>query len=458
MRRRGLLLAAGLGLTGAAARRTSATESDWRALAAAMSGTLHRPGDPGYDQAHRLHDPRFDHVRPPAVAGCATAVDVAAVVGFANRFGLAVTARGGGHSYVGASTSTEAIVVDLRLLDSVSYTNGTATIGGGARLLPIYEALAAHGVSIPAGSCGTVGIGGIALGGGFGMAARLAGLTCDAVTGVELVTADGLIRHVDANTQPELLWACRGGGGGQVGIVTRYTIKCFPMADTGSFTAYWPWQDALAVARGWQQHIAPDHVWSTLQFASDRTVRVAGFTIGADAQPELDRLISAVGRPPENASVEQRSFLDVVRDRAGRATRATHLIGSDILPAPLSDETMRQVLTVVARRHGKPATVKFTPLTGAMSRVDPQATAFPWRGAFAMIQWLIIDAPADDAYAWIGQGHQAVAAQSIGRYVNYLEPDAQRLHLYYGRNYDRLRDLRRTIDPQRLFRSPFAVT
>jgi FAD/FMN-containing dehydrogenase len=451
------MAAAGLSLTGAA-RRTSAGESDWRALAAAMSGTVHRPGDREYDQAHRLHDPRFDHVRPPAVASCATATDVAAVVGFASRFGLAVTARGGGHSYVGASTSAEAIVVDLRALDTVKYADGVATIGGGARLLPIYEALGAHGVSIPAGSCGTVGIGGIALGGGMGMASRLAGLTCDAVTGVELVTADGLVRHVDADTNPELLWACRGGGGGQVGVVTRYTINCFPTADTGSFLAHWPWHDALAVARGWQRHIAPDHVWSTLQFASDRTVRAAGFTIGTDAQPELDRLISAVGRAPESVSVDQRSYLDVVRDRAGRATRATHLIGSDILPGPLSDETMRQVLAVVAGRNGKPGSVKFSPLTGAMSRVDPQATAFAWRGAFAKVQWLVVDAPADDAYAWIGQGHQAVAAESIGRYVNYLEPDTERLHLYYGGNYDRLRALRHTIDPQRLFRSPFAVT
>jgi FAD/FMN-containing dehydrogenase len=168
------------------------TAGDWKALAAGLEGDVALPGAATFAETHRLVDPRFDAVRPPAVARCAGPADVTEVIRFARRFGVPVVRRGGGHSYVGASTSRTGVVLDLRGLRAIGYDAGsrTATIGGGARLIDVYDRLDAHGVSIPSGSCGTVGIGGITLGGGIGMAASAYGMTCDAVIAAELAQTD----------------------------------------------------------------------------------------------------------------------------------------------------------------------------------------------------------------------------------------------------------------------------
>lgn len=465
-------LAAGAASLGVASAATGPGARDWQALDAGLAGTVELPGTTGYDTTRRLNDPRFDGVRPPAVARCATGDDVAEVIAFARRFGLPVVTRGGGHSYVGASTSGTGIVIDTRPLNGIrrDAATGTATIGGGALLADVYERLAADGVSIPAGSCGTVGIGGSTLGGGIGMASSQHGLTCDAVVAAELVTADGRRRTVDARREPELFWALRGGGGGQVGVVTSWRMRTFPVSTVGSFVLTFAWGDAARVAAGWQARLAgqPDRAWSTLQFSADargRTaVRLSGFTLAADAQPEVDALLRLIRRSPVTTRVERRGYLDVVRARAGDGERDTELIGSDVFPRALPAAGITALTTAIARRAAarRPGIAKLKPLTNAVSRPAPDATAFAWRGAYTMLQWLVYPTATDaatvrDAYTWIADGHRAVAAYSAGRYVNYLEPDTGALARYYGPNLDRLRRVRAAADPTRLFQSAYAV-
>ncbi|HWG99491.1 MAG TPA: FAD-binding oxidoreductase [Pilimelia sp.] len=472
----GLTAAAGgaAGAAGAAGRRPAAgpTPADWRALAASLDGSLVRPGGSGYDAARVLYDPRFDGIRPPAVARCATTADVVECVRFARRFGLALVPRGGGHSYVGASTSPHGLVLDTRPLAAVRYDAGTgqALVGGGARLSDVYAGLGRHGVTVPAGSCGGVGIGGLALGGGVGMASSLAGLTCDVVTGLDIVTADARWRTVDARREPELFWACRGGGGGQFGVVTRWRMRTFAVREVGRFTLHWAWRDAAAVAAGWQRFLAQagDRVWCHLQLSSDargrRGVRAAGFVLDGDPGPPAHALVAAAGREPAQVRVDRAPYLSVVRDRAGAGSRRTELLGSDVFPAPLPAAGLAALVAAVDRRAAarRPGVAKLKPLTGAVARVPVAATAFPWRGSFAMLQWLVTDERPDpaavrDAYAWIAAGHRAVARWSAGGYVNYLEPDPAALPRYHGAHLGRLRAVRRRYDPDRLFRSPYAL-
>jgi FAD/FMN-containing dehydrogenase len=352
----------------------------------------------------------------------------------------------------------------------------TAVIGGGARLIDVYDALGAHRVSIPAGSCGTVGIGGITLGGGVGLATSAYGLTCDTVIAANVATADGRYRTVDAAREPELFWALRGGGGGQFGVVTGWRMRTHRVTTVGSFVLLYPWRDAAAVAAGWQRRLsaAPDETWSTCQFATDargrRTVRIAGFVLDGDAGGEAAATVRAIGREPASAKLDRRAYLDVVHDRAGCdesgdcGGRSTELVGSDVFRYALPSGAIAAVLAAVDRRARtrRPGLAKFKRMTGAVARVPAGATAFPWRGAHTMLQWLVKPPAGDaatvrDGYAWIDDGHRAVAPWSAGRYVNYLEPDAAMVPRYHGPHLDRLRRVRAAVDPHRLFRSPYAV-
>ncbi|MFG1606081.1 FAD-dependent oxidoreductase [Actinoplanes sp. NPDC049265] len=444
---------------------------DWGALDASLDGPVERPGTTGYDAARRLYDPRFDGVRPPAVARCAHAGDVAEAIRFAGREGVTIVTRGGGHSYVGASTSTSALVLDVRRLAAVSWdaATRTATIGGGARLIDVYDRLAARGVSIPSGSCGTVGVSGITSGGGIGMASAAYGLTCDAVTAARLVGADGRERTVDAAREPDLFWALRGGGGGQFGVVTQWRMRTFAAAATGQFTLSYRWADAAAVAAGWQAAITrAGGAWSTCQFVAeaDRSlgVRVNGFVIGDTATAAAEAIERAVGREPLSVKLSRRSYLDVIHDRAGAGDHRTELVGSDVFARPLPATAVEAMLAVVEERAraGRPGVAKLKQLTGAPARIRPDATAFPWRGAHTMMQWLVMPAAGDaatvrDAYAWIDRGHRALSAWSSGRYVNYLEPDPAQLTRGHGANLARLRRVRAAADPRRLFRGPYTL-
>src|SRR5581483_12527086 len=132
-------------------------------------------------------------------------------------------ARSGGHSYGGYST-THGVVVDLALLSHVSVSGNRALVGPGARLGNVYATLNAHGLAIPAGTCPSVGIGGHALGGGFGLAARAWGLASDNLLSAQVVTADGRILTASPAGHADLFWACRGGGGGNFGIATRFVF------------------------------------------------------------------------------------------------------------------------------------------------------------------------------------------------------------------------------------------
>jgi FAD/FMN-containing dehydrogenase len=182
-----------------------------RALRAAVRGRVLVPGDPGYGGARLIFNRRYDGVRPPAVVQVRDPADVQAVVRWADRFGVPLVARSGGHAYNGSSTSRSAVVVDLAGLDGVRLRDGVATIGPGARLIDVYAKLARRGATVPAGSCPTVRMGGLATGGGMGLAGRALGLTLDRIRALDVVTADGEARRVQGDD--DLFWALRGGGG-----------------------------------------------------------------------------------------------------------------------------------------------------------------------------------------------------------------------------------------------------
>ena len=247
-------------------RRTKATPIP-RTFQAAMRGHVFNRGDPGFVQVAHIYNERFDGILPRAVGRPIDVKDVQGAVRWAVGHNVQMRARSGGHSYAGYSTLQNGVVLDLSRMRSISVNKAakTATVGAGSQLIDIYAGLAAKGVTIPAGSCPSVGVSGVTLGGGMGLAARAFGLTIDNLVGVQIVTADGRIRTVNKNTDADLLWALRGGGGGNFGIVTAFTFKTHPLPRSSVyFNVNFPWSSASEAIEAWQSWAphAPDQLTS----------------------------------------------------------------------------------------------------------------------------------------------------------------------------------------------------
>lgn len=451
-----------------------ANRADWRALAASLDGDVVRRWDRHFDEASRLFNPRFDAISPVAVVEAVSAQDVAEAIRFARRFSLRSRAKSGGHSYVGASTVDDGLVIDVGRISRTRYDapTRTAVVGGGANLYAVHAALAQHGRSIPTGTCPTVGVAGLTLGGGLGVENREHGLTSDALVGLTVVTADGRIREANAETNRDLFWACRGGGGGNFGVVTSMRLATHPTRQTGFFLLSFGWRDAPKVVRGWADRVQrmQRSVWANLHLDAgtdgSTSVRIVGTCTAGDEDRQAAAMEAAVGAQATTVSTFQRSFMDGVEFLGGGHTsaRTGFAAGSDVLaamPRGLSADLPRLVSRRAAR--GGSVAVILDPLTGAVRDKQVAATAFPWRRQLATIQWYV-GLPAQPSrsllngtYDWIHRAHRVVAGASVGGYVNYVEP-RRRIRSYYGPNYDRLRRVKAEVDPGGFFTSPYTIS
>ena len=317
---------------GAGAAAPSGTQSpslaDWTALGHDLSGPLVRPGDAAYTVSKRLFDPRFDSLRPAGIAYCRNPHDVATCLAFVRKFGVPVAARCGGHSYAGWS-STSGLIIDVTRMSGVNVSGSTATVGAGTRLIDFYNGLAAHGRGVPGGSCPTVGIAGLTLGGGVGVVSRAYGLTSDNVQSLQIVTADGQVRTCSSSQNSDLFWACRGGGGGNFGVVTSFTFRTRPVGQIVLFFLSWPWSQAARVISAWQSWAphAPDALWSNVHLSaapggSVPAIQVGGTYLGSlgAASAQLEKLYAAAGSHPSSPFMETTSWLHAMLVEAGCAS------------------------------------------------------------------------------------------------------------------------------------------
>ena len=239
----------------AAGRRSAAAASPLRALAHDLRGPVFLPGSQAYANARLVYNERYDGRLPRAVVQPVDTRDVQALVRWATRYRERLAVRSGGHSYAGYSTIHDGVMVDMRRIAGIRRLSGnrTVTIGPGAQLIDVYAALAAHGLTIPAGTCPSVGIGGHLQGGGMGLAGRQLGLACDRLRSVRIVTADGRALHCDARNHSDLFWALRGGGGGNFGIVTQFELAPHAVSQASWFVCSYPWAAAADALDAWQR-------------------------------------------------------------------------------------------------------------------------------------------------------------------------------------------------------------
>ncbi|MFF7244604.1 FAD-binding oxidoreductase [Embleya sp. NPDC008237] len=452
---------------------------DWSALKARLDGRLLLPQDQGYGVARLGYNELYDDQLPAAVARCTSAADVQSCLDAARGHGVPITARSGGHSYLGYSVPDGGLVMDLRPMAQVRVQpDGTVQVGAGARLIEVYAALAQAGRLMPAGSCPTVGVGGLALGGGIGVLTRKYGLTCDRLVSAEVVTADARVLTASECSEPDLYWALRGGGGGNFGVVTRFTFSTEPAPALTVFSLRFPAAATASVIGAWQQWIAdaPPELWSNcvVSGGTPPTCRVGGCHVGtADGlNPLLDRLIAAASTQPTSRSVQAKSYLDAMKYMAGcandtiaqchptfeggRLPRSSFVAVSRVLPAPLDAQRMVQLM---AGRTGMD--LLLDSMGGAVARLAPDATAFPHRSALATAQIYASTTPAGQAEATaavdaVRDGLEALGA--TGAYVNYIDanlPDWGTA--YYGGNLTRLKAVSQQYDPDEVFSFPQSV-
>ncbi|MGW8554829.1 FAD-binding oxidoreductase [Streptomyces tubercidicus] len=437
---------------------------DWDGLRRRMRGVLLRPGDVGFDSARKLFNPLNDDRVPAAVAQCVSAADVReAVLAAAHRVPLA--ARSGGHSYVGYSAPPGGLTLDLRRLSTVEVRpDGTATIGAGATLEGVYTALGQANRCLPGGSCFTVGIAGVALGGGIGVLQRKFGLTCDHLVSAEVVIADGRTLTASATQHPDLFWALRGGGGGNFGVVTQFTFATDPAPALTVFKLEFPAGSVKKVLTGWQPWItaAPRALWANLNVAGGNkpSCKVAGCFVGPSSacNPLLDDLVARAEVRPTQRRVEDRDYFKAMRFFSGSPDRQSFVASSRILSSPTLNPG-----AVVALLQGRPGmALILDALGGAVADVDVRQTAFPHRKAFATAQIYASATAASETAVTNSVGQVVAGLADLGirdGYVNYIDPALPDWGTaYYGPNLARLRSVAHDYDPDQVFDFPQAVT
>jgi FAD/FMN-containing dehydrogenase len=445
-----------------------ATALDIPGLRASLTGRVITPDDPEYDEARVVVMGGIDR-RPRVIVRVANAADVARVVALARETGLELAVRSGGHSGAGHSATDGGIVLDLRDMKGlvIDVSGRTAWAETGLTAAEVTAALASHGLAVGFGDTGSVGIGGITLGGGVGYLGRKHGLTIDSLLAADIVTADGQLLRVDAESHPDLFWAIRGGGG-NFGVATRFQFRLHEL-------------DAI--------------VGGMLVLPADAD-RIAGFIAAAEAAPdELSTIANVMPAPPMPFLPEdvhgQLVILATIAyaggadagERAIAPFRALAEPVADMLRPmaypelfPPDDESYHPLAvartlfvdvidvavatTIMESLNASDAAMRVAQLRvlgGAMARVPADATAFAHRASRIMVNVAAFyegpqDRPAREA--WVSEFAAALGQDDDGAYVNFLSDEGQaRVRAAYpGATWDRLTTIKARYDPTNLFR------
>ncbi|WP_025678193.1 FAD-binding oxidoreductase [Paenibacillus polymyxa] len=435
-----------------------------------LTGRIVLPGNPSYNTARMEFNRRFSKF-PRVIVFCQRTQDVINAVKWARERGIRLRVRSGRHSYEGFSTVNGGIIIDVSEMNKVKVDrkNREAIVQTGNPLARVYKKLWNKRVAIPAGTAPDVGTAGLTLGGGIGLLSRKYGLTCDNLKQVKMVVASGRYgaKTIVANSKKhsDLLWASRGGGGGNFGVATEYTFRVRPISSVSIYSITWKWSDLEKVLPVWQRW-APsvtNRLTSTIEVAAKQvgTIVSTGQLLGG--AEELRRLIRPLLRAgtPVKVMVKTVPFI-----------KATHFFAESDLNLepkfkitgtygfqPLPPEGVRIIRDFLAKAPNRHSSVWSQSLGGAgsaVSRVSPTATAYPHRKAEIIYElsarWRN-NGEQERNIQWVERFRRALRPFVKGDYVNF--PDLQIKNwpkAYYGENFGRLKQVKRKYDPHNVFR------
>ncbi len=415
---------------------------------------------------------------PGLVVRCSGTADVVRAVTFARAHGLAVTVRGGGHSVAGLSSTDGGMLIDLSPMRGVTVDpeRRLAYVEGGALWADVDREAQAFGLATPGGVVSDTGVAGLTLGGGYGWVRRKYGLSCDNVVEAQVVGADGQVRTASADSEPDLYWALRGGGG-NFGIVTSFTFRLHPHGPIVAFAGvFYPIEDASQVVRNWRDFVAdaPDEVSSSvvaLTLPEDpalpppvqgRSCVVTGAVYVGDAEEGLRALapLGQLGTPvfdltmPMPFTVVQSAFDALTPRGKFRQYWKSHYLDE------LGDDAIDAWAALALDRAQPLCLMNIWHLGGAIAAVGAEDTAFAERSAKYMVSiegnWRD---PALDAevVAWVRAAWRRIGEFGNGStYLNFTgladEATDTGVDSALGRNLARLAGVKASYDPDNFFR------
>ncbi len=437
-----------------------------------IRGKVIGPSDPEYDAARTVFLGGVDR-HPAFIVRVADAEDVARVIALARESGLELAVRSGGHSSAGHCVTEGGIVLDLSAMKGIDIdvAGRTAWAETGLTASELTKALSAHGLAVGFGDTGSVGIGGITLGGGIGLLTRKFGMTIDSLLAADIVTADGELVRADANDHPDLFWAIRGGGG-NFGVATRFKYRLHEVPQVIGWMLIQPATADTIAAFIAEAEKAPDELTTIanvmpcppMPFVAEqhhgKLVNFAFVVYAGDTAAGEHALapIRAIAAPitdqlkpiqlPEIYPPEEEEYHPLSAGRTMFLDRVDRGVAKTII-----DRTEEHMRTAGPQMAGAQLRV----LGGAMARVPADATAFAHRSSRIMVNLFSIygspeEAPAHDA--WIAKFGAELEQSDKGAYVNFLadEGTARIRAAYPGATWDRLTAIKHRYDPTNLFR------
>ena len=440
---------------------------------AAFRGQVLGPADAEYEQQRQIWNGSFDR-RPAVIARCAGVADVITAVKAARQSGLAVSVRGGGHSFPGHSVADDALMIDLSPLKGVRVDpeRRLARVQAGVLLGELDRETQAFGLAVPSGIVTHTGVAGLTLGGGIGWIMRKHGLSVDQLVSVDLVTADGEFVTASEDENPELFWGLRGGGG-NFGIVTEFEFRCVPLGpEVLAGPVIWPMERSGEVLRFYRDWVAdaPDELMTIVvhrkapplpiipaELHGQPVVMVICCWIGdLDEGERFIRPLREFGSPVADVCMPKPFVAhQAMLDPSFPPGRWYYFKSCDV--AELSDEIIDITVERSLQISSPLTSFPIWQMGGAVGRVGDDDTAFHGRTAGFTYNIGACTATAEGFEAereWVRSFWAALEPWHQGVYVNFLgDEGADRVRQAYGpEKYERLRALKRTYDPDNVFR------
>jgi FAD/FMN-containing dehydrogenase len=449
----------------------SAEETHASEFADGFRGELVSPGDGLYEEARKLYNGMIDK-RPALIARCADVADVIAAVNHARAAGLKLAVRGGGHNGAGLGSCDGGLVIDLSAMRGTRVDPAARTVlaQGGCRWGDVDHATHAFGLASPSGIISTTGVGGLTLGGGVGHLTRSCGLSIDNLLEADVVLADGRLVHASEDENEDLFWAIRGGGG-NFGVVTSFLFRLHPIEAIVGGPTLWPLERSADVMR-WYREFLPN--------APEELTGFFAFLVVPPADPfpqelHMQKMCGVVwchtGSEQEaHDALREARELDPALDGVQPMPYPALQSAFDGLYEPgyqwywradfvkeLSDDAIAQHVEHGPKMPTLHCTMHMYPIDGVASRVGDTAT--PW--AYREARWAQVivgvdpePANAEQIKRWTVDYWEALHPFSAGgAYVNFLgEGEGQdRVRATYGKNYERLAQVKARYDPDNLF-------
>ena len=415
------------------------------------------PGDADYDEARTTI---VGTARPAVVLRPRTAAEVAASLRHARAEGLPVAVRSGGHNALGFGNIDGGAVLDLSLLDGVELLgDGRVRIGAGATWGPAARALAEHGLALTSGDTTSVGVGGLTQAGGIGWMVRKHGLTIDSLLAAEVVTAAGDVVRASATANADLFWALRGGAG-NFGVVTAFEFQAQPVSTVHFGTIAFALDDVAQLLKGWTAAMrsAPDELSTTLVlmpgFGDFPAGAILYVCLAGHDTAALEPL-RAIGTVVAE-DISERAYAQILEE-AHPPEGVLPVIGNTLVRSV--EEPLIEAIAAAYAAGGR--VVFLRSLGGAFGRVDPAETAFAHRDAEALVvsaAFLPPDATADQI-AEARAVWRTIGEHGVGSYAGFLGSDTAEdiAALWPAETLERLRQVKRTWDPDNLFRRNFNI-